>query len=221
MNLYRNLKVWNNRKKEKIDQYHEHAHLLGAKILGESKKNNHLSYLMSCGHIEEKRPYKMKELTKDTKNYGYSCQACWLNRLVDNYVYILRLSHPFCNWIKLGYSKDIGERINFLKEGDIYSSSLDIGYGWTEEVELENIWHMGFQTENEAWGYEDFLHNKYEDYKMNKDYMKTLHTKNGSTECYPDFLWETLIEELTMKNYNWNWIYHGNLQKKLPVIYNY
>lgn len=113
----------------------------------------------------------------------WNCRQCNENYYKkESSVYLIKFSCGGFEWLKLGFSKNIDARITGYKMKDGCSSDL---------VEV-----VCFPTGLEAVKVEKNLHSIYKSQRLDPEYMKNYHTRNGFTECYPIHLYSTLKEEL-------------------------
>jgi|10_taG_2_1085330.scaffolds.fasta_scaffold321590_1 hypothetical protein len=93
-------------------------------------------------------------------------------------VYVIEASvetnnNQYYYWVKLGYSGDLDNRI--------YGS---LSYGWDRNTVIEDVQVIRFLSRYAAHDYEQYLHDKYDEKKINPQIMKRFHKNNGHTECY-------------------------------------
>jgi|TARA_R110001583_G_C5381595_1_gene383786 hypothetical protein len=112
-----------------------------------------------------------------------------MERDENTVVYIIEVSiekkiREYYCWLKVGRTADIEQRINGR-----------FAYGWDESAVIEDIQTIRFTSKEAANDYENYLHNKYEEEKLDSEQMKSFHTKNGHTECYDKIMKTVFIDE--------------------------
>lgn len=128
-----------------------------------SSLGHHL-YELPCGHTKSMRLDKARESI-------WECRECQVSHLdKPSMLYLLHFKQAAFQWLKLGYARNLSARIS--------------GYGVGETpytVEYLQELPSGQQVKD----FEIALHKTLKKYKINKTLMKSFHTNNGASECYP------------------------------------
>ena len=97
-------------------------------------------------------------------------------------IYLLHIEVSGFDWLKLGYSRDIENRVK--------------QYGLPTNAKIKLICTVQFPTGKEAHKVEASLHKKFNKQKLSKTKMSKFHQAQGASECYPAKLEEKIIEAL-------------------------
>ena len=155
----------------------EEAAAQNAIILGPGKNNDYRKYRLECGHEQEFKTSHMR--------IGYfCCQTCEdTSRTLPRYVYLLKIQNGSNKWLKLGYAKNVDNRIS--------------NYGLPKTATVEHITAVRFPTGNEAHEFEAALHIAHKEHKLTKSKAQKFGmTKGGFAECYPVEMLDELLKEL-------------------------
>jgi len=158
---------------EKLTQEAE-AH--DCKLLGPGKRANRRIYRLPCGDEQE-------ILTPHMRHGNFRCQVCEEYAYTQpSNVYLLHIKAGADEWLKLGYAKNIDNRIN--------------SYGLPLNANVFVLITRPFNTGKDANKFEQTLHKKHRRARLRAKEMANFHAAGGHTECYPVQMVETLIAEL-------------------------
>jgi hypothetical protein len=159
--------------KEKINNEAEKA---GLEIIGDGKQRGSRKYkFKKCGH---ERYLDLRHV----RQLSFICNKCVDGfRDLPSKIYLLKLSIKDFEWLKVGYSKDIAQRI--------------YAYKLHEDVSVEIIKTIDYKDGHKAFEDESNLHTKLNKNKLKRKVVKK-YMKSGNNECYPIEMKEILQEEL-------------------------
>ena len=150
-----------------VDNFKKDVESHGLKYLGKSVASatkGHHTYELPCGHVKSIR------LDKARMN-AWECRECEVSHLdKPSFLYLLYFRTEGLEWLKLGYARNIENRV----------SSYGVG---NTPYTVEYI--QKFQTGQEVKDFEIELHKTLRDKKIPKTTMKNFHKNNGGNECYP------------------------------------
>lgn len=133
------------------------------------------NYTLPCGHIKDIRMSHIRDSS-------WQCDICKDSHfLKPSFVYLLSLNTSDGVFLKLGYAKNLSTRIS----GYILKNTT---------VSILKV--VPFETGRKAIEFENSLHKKYSAFSVPKEIMGKF-MQNGKTECYPFYLFNTMLEELT------------------------
>lgn len=136
-------------------------------------KKDSRNYTLPCGCTKNLR-------LSHVRNSNWVCDTHDSSHLIkESFVYLLLLKNSETSFLKLGYSKDVDSRA--------------LGYGFSGEI--SRIHAIKFPTGRQAMEFEQNIHKKYKEFKLNKIEMSEF-MSSGKTECYPLHLMDTLLKEL-------------------------
>lgn len=117
------------------------------------------------------------------KSGSWNCHKCndsYYNK--SSSIYLIKFSTNDFEWLKLGFSRNVENRINNFKISGNYEytiiTTLDIISG-EKAVQIEKQIHREFRS-----------------HRLNPDEMKRYYTCSGFTECYPTSVLNKLIKRL-------------------------
>ena len=160
-------------------RYAEEARKSGLILNGYSGKESFDSsikrnFTLPCGHTKDIR-------LDHVRNMRFECSICEeSHHSKPSFVYLLKIETDDFSCLKFGYAKDIKTRIQ------VYC---------LKNAVANEVLVVPFPTGAEAHGFEQSVHRKYKQYKINKNVMKKF-MKNGNTECYPIEMIDAFISEI-------------------------
>lgn len=157
----------------------------GLEIIGNSDcgNPNYRKYkTLCCGNSQDIEVTHVRR----TNWLCYSCNSTYTTK--PNNLYLLEIISPDNRWLKLGYSKDVGSRIE--------------RYGLIDDVKAQVLFVANISTGKEASKIEKKLHKKYKKLRIDPEYMRPFFINSGFTECYPLDLKAELLSELCNLNTN-------------------
>lgn len=148
----------------------------GLVIIGDGRKRGDRKYkFKKCGH---ERYLDLRQV----RQQSFICNKCVDGfRDLPSKIYLLKLMIKDFEWLKVGYSKDIPQRIN--------------AYKLHEDVSVEIIKTVNYEDGHKAFEDESKLHIKLDKNKLKK-IMINKYMKSGNNECYPIEMKEILLKEL-------------------------
>lgn len=156
--------------KEKVESF-------GLELTSENTKSGYRIFKLPCGCVQELGMFSAKIGRWNCRN----CNETHYDK--ESSIYLIKFSCESFEWLKLGFSKNIDSRLNHYKMRKGCHSNL-----------IETV---SFDTGHEALKEEKKLHSIYKDRRLSPETMRSYHTRNGFTECYPITLLDDLKEELS------------------------
>ena len=145
--------------------------MIGAASNGDALKRN---YTLPCGCSKDLRPSHVRESRWECDKHDNS------HMIKPSIVYLIKMTaQNGKEWLKLGYARDLRSRA--------------VGYGFSGEYEV--VKHVNFNTGREAIAFEQALHKKYRNHRLDKNLMAE-YMVNGKTECYDLNMKDILLKEL-------------------------
>ena len=159
------------------DKHRREAQEAGLILLGEGSDSSRRTYKrIECGHTLELL------VNGQVRRKHFVCHDCEETALdLPSKVYLLKLKHKDLTWLKLGYSKNIKQRI--------------AEYQLADGIEIERLKTINMDTGREALFYEKELHRQFRKSKLNKTKMQK-YMQFGFDECYKLEALDKLLEEL-------------------------
>jgi len=161
---------------------HEEVKDLGLLWLGDVKGRKPITGVfkfIDCGH--EKRmawhQVRMKQIICNV------CEQTAFN--LPSYAYLLEIQFKNFKWLKLGYSRNIKDRVR--------------RYRLIKGCKYKTLKTVSFDTGIRAKRWEHSIHTKYKDERLNPERLFKYHQSQGAYECYPLKFKDTLLTELEAK----------------------
>jgi len=132
--------------------------------------------ILKCMHTQE---INLKQV-RDKAFLCHTCEEVALDQ--PSMVYLLGMQDGDFKWLKLGYSKDLDNRVR--------------AYGLIDSVKYKVLKTIDFDTGREALKFETSMHRKNTSTKLDKDKMKEYFKWSGHDECYKLEALDKLLEEL-------------------------
>lgn len=111
------------------------------------------------------------------------CRECNVSTYdKPSYIYLLEIETDSWSFVKLGYGKDIKNRVR--------------EYRLVKECKVTVIKTVYFETGMSALLVEKSLHKKYANQRLNPDDICVYFNRQGFSECYPKAMQDTLLKEL-------------------------
>lgn len=153
------------------------AKKVNLQIVSKTDNPNYRKYkFLKCGHLQD-------ITASSVRRNSFICNTCEeTSRTLPSKVYLLEMKFKKFKWLKVGYSKDIENRVR--------------GYGTIPNVKYETLLSLDFKTGQKANAFENKIHKKFKKDKLKSKDMKKFLKKNGFNECYPIEIKEIILEEL-------------------------
>lgn len=117
------------------------------------------------------------------KNGGWSCPTHNKSSLdYSSNLYLLKMSCSDFSWLKLGYSRNVPNRI--------------VAYDLADGITVEVLDIIKVHTGRSALKIEKSIHTKFKKSKLSSKEMKRYFKSSGFNECYPLEMLDTLLAEL-------------------------
>ena len=138
--------------------------------------DRYFEYLLPCKHT--------KILRADHAIDGsYTCDYCGDSHYQrPSSLYLFKFSNQNFSWLKLGFSSNLYLRKN--------------NYGLPPDTECELVIKVPFKTGREVMLIEKELHKALKTFRIDKEVMKTYHTNNGHSECYPINVKDKIVKKI-------------------------
>ena len=173
------------------DKYEKDADEQGIVYLRGVKASHHdlRVYKLPCGCIKEITPPRVRD-------GAFECKTHDIRKLDKNrpiYVYLIMLTLPIGNVLKVGHAADLfGKNNRYVRYG--------VGRG-----NVHPFVEAFFEDGQMAINFEKYLHSKFDNFNIESDILRK-HMENGFTECYPTYLLDELHNEF-LKLEPWNLCY--------------
>lgn len=132
--------------------------------------------LLPCGCEQEVGMFSARV----GKVYCKTCDETFYNK--KSSIYLLKFEVAEFSWLKFGFSKSVDNRV--------------VGYGLPSGYSSLLLKAVEIPTGYMALKIEKKIHTIYKEYRLNPEMMRTFHSKNGFTECYPIDMEKILLDEL-------------------------
>ena len=154
------------------------ANQAGLDLLSEvkGKKDYRLYQFKECRHEQE-------IVAAHVRLNNFVCNQCEETaRDLPSHVYLLQIKVGSFEWLKLGYAKEVENRI--------------LKYGLPTNAKVTPVRILDYATGREAHSFENSIHAKFKSYRLAPKTMAEYHTKNGFEECYPRDLKQSILKAL-------------------------
>jgi len=163
-----------------LNKLNEEAKQSGVTLIGKGRNSFYRLYIFDkCKHKQE------CQVSHVRKNQVI-CQTCVETHYdLPSKLYLLEITvrnKPNFLWLKLGYARNISNRIE--------------QYGLPDNVVVKKLKVVNIATGREAMKIEKSIHTKYKRKKLPNSLMKKFHVLSGFAECYPIEMLTTLTEEI-------------------------
>ena len=144
-------------------------------LLDKESKPGFRIYGLKCGHEQEVQIGNMRRGL-------FQCQTCGDTHYTrPSNLYLLHITVGPDQWLKLGFSNNVDNRI--------------VTYGLPVEAQVSLIASQSFDTGLEAVRLEKNLHTQFRNFLLDPSEMSRFHTLGGQTECYPINLLDKLLSK--------------------------
>ena len=150
----------------------------GLKLFKESNRHGYEFYkFIKCGHKQEIHSSQIRH------SLFITCRKCNENNWTrPNYLYLIEIQANSKKWLKLGHSAHIESRTQ--------QYGLPIGY------KCNVLFKKKYATRMIANTKESVIHKTFTKNQLDPNIMRTYHSRNGFTECYPVSVKDSLLSIL-------------------------
>lgn len=151
---------------------------VGLVLVGKADNNNpnYRQYEMQCCKTKQDIEYN------HVKENSWTCYNCQTNQYTKpSNLYLLKINNDELSWLKLGYAKDIDDRI--------------LGYNLVGEVAVEILKTYPFTTGLQVLHAEKQIHKQMKKHRLDpRDMIK--YKSSGFSECYPLDKEQVLLDKM-------------------------
>jgi len=133
------------------------------------------NYLLPCGHTQHIH-------VSAVRSDEWLCRQCNKTYFeLPSNLYLLQMRSEDFVWLKLGYTNNLKVRVRSYK---------------LLNTEWEQLKIVSIPTGAEAIKIEQAIHSKYFKVRLDPSVMRSYHSQDGYTECYPIELLDNFLEEM-------------------------